>query len=76
MCLEITLLQLPPHLPGSNELILWKASFYFFRTENSELHQIRDQCRREQQVVFRENEKLVRKMEYMERWEQIESFQL
>ena len=38
------------------------------RTENSDLHQTRDQVKRDQQFLARENERLARKLEQIERY--------
>ena len=37
------------------------------RAENSEMHSMRDRIRREQQLLYRENEKLMKRVEEMER---------
>lgn len=45
------------------------ACFHFFvcRTENSEMHQAKDKVKREQQLMYRENERLTKVIEKLER---------
>lgn len=53
----------------TNTKIEIMACFHFFvcRTENSEMHQAKDKVKREQQLMYRENERLTKVIEKLER---------
>ena len=40
---------------------------YIFRSENSEMHQTKDRIKREQQLMYRENERLSKRIDALER---------